>query len=516
MSDLENRELDSVNEEEGAPGAEDTENTVVPADEVPENEPVGEPVQPAEETHEEQPAGDGPAPVEEEPAPAEEESSPVGEEPASAEKEPSPEEPAVSEEKTETDGVNGIGIAMSLCDAIIYAVGRDRFHGGVRPDNISVRDSQVFLGGTLKHGVGEFTPQELEYMAPELFWDGIRSPAADVYSVGLVLYSLYNFGRLPFWPATGAITPNARASGLQRRMSDEPLIPPERADAELAAVILRALAFRPEERWHDVTELRDALGSCDASNSPIDISLAMSGLLTRNADARPPESSVSTKNTHTYFDDVDISGNRRPQRRKNLSWLWVLLGVLFLAGALVLLLNDQFSIGGPAPTATPEPTAVPTPTASPEPTTEPTPTAEPTKRPSGPKYVVYREDVSWDQAVARCEELGGWLAMPMSEAELNDIARYCNNEELPFVWLGASRQEDGRWMTPDGEVPTYYPWSVGEPSMIDASDGVAENYLLLWRIDEDTWLFNDSRGDPVADYPWIYSGQIGFVCQMWE
>ena len=89
-----------------------------------------------------------------------------------------------------SSGVNGISLGMSLCDAVLYAVGRDRFHGGIRPDNISVRDGQVFLGGPLKHNVGEFTPQELEYMAPELFWDGIRSPSADVYSLGLVLYSL--------------------------------------------------------------------------------------------------------------------------------------------------------------------------------------------------------------------------------------------------------------------------------------------------------------------------------------
>ncbi len=187
-------------------------------------------------------------------------------------------------EARQASGVSGISLAMSLCDAVLYAVGPDRFHGGVRPDNISVRDDKLYLGGTLKHTVGEFTPQELEYMAPELFWDGISTPASDVYSIGLVLYSFYNHGRLPFWPAGGAITPNARAAALQRRMSDEALIPPAKADAELAAVILRALAFRTEERWHDVAELRNALGSCDASNSPIDISLAMSGINNRNPD----------------------------------------------------------------------------------------------------------------------------------------------------------------------------------------------------------------------------------------
>lgn len=428
-------------------------------------------------------------------------------------------DPAAGEkEKREESGVSGISLAMSLCDAVLHAVGPDRFHGGVRPDNISVRDEKLYLGGTLKHTVGEFTPQELEYMAPELFWDGISTPASDVYSIGLVLYSFYNYGRLPFWPTGGAITPNARASALQKRMSDEAIIPPAKADAELAAVILRALAFRTEERWHDVSELRDALGSCDASNSPIDISLAMSGITNRNTD-KAGESAAFSGYGRSAGDDGDGPGRRPVRRKKSLSWLWILLALIFVAGAAVLLFSDQFKING-GPAATPEPTAAVTPEPTPSPTEVPTPeataTPEPTKRPSGPKYVVYREDVSWTEAVARCEAKGGWLAMPRSEEELTNIARLCNNEDLTYAWLGASRQTDGSWKTPGGEVLTYFSWSEGEPSMFDAGDGAAENYLLLWKEDEDQWHFNDSREDPLKDYAWAYQGHIGYVCQMWD
>ena len=417
-------------------------------------------------------------------------------------------DPDKAADASETDpekaanGINGVMIGMSLCDAVAQAVGHDRFHGGVRPENISVRDGQVFLGSTLKHGVGEFTPQELEYMAPELFWDGIRSPSADVYSVGLVLYSLFNYGRLPFWPSSGAITPNARASALQKRMSDEAVTPPASADAELAAIILRALAFRTEDRWKDVTELREALGGCDASNSPIDVSLAMTGLLTRNAEP-PAETPGTASKNNTYYDEGEISITRQPKRRRNLSWLWILLALAFIAGAVVLLVNDNFRITPPDPTPTPEPTAIPTVTPS------------PTKRPSGPNYVVYREDVSWEAAVSRCKELGGQLAIPADDEELTAVTRLCNNEGLEFAWLGASRQPDGKWVTPDGEEVFFFNWSPGEPSMVDGGDGAAENYLLLWHMNDDSWLYNDSREDPLEDYGYIYSGKIGFVCKMW-
>lgn len=447
--------------------------------------------------------------------------------PAEAEPEPSAGASAAETEKetsspaeSDENSVSGVGLAMSLCDAVLNAVGRERFHGGIRPDNISVRDRQVFLGSTLKHNVGEFTPQELEYMAPELFWDGIRSPSADVYSLGLVLYSLYNYGRLPFWPSSGAITPNARASALQKRMSDEPIQPPANADAELAAIILRSLAFRTEERWQDIVELRDALGTCDAANNPVDISLAMSGLLTRSTESHSADAqNKQGKSSRTYFDDGDIPAVRKPQRRRNLSWLWVLLLVILAAGALVLLFSDSLGINQPDPpsAATPEPTVAPTRAPTPAPTAEPTPTPEPTKRPSGPKYIVYREDVSWTEAARRCEEQGGILAMPKNEQEFLDITRLCNNQALTYAWLGASRQPNGDWVTPDGEVLTniYWPWSPGEPSMIDPGDGSAENYMLLWKEGEDEWYFNDSRENPLDDYYWAYGGVIGYVCQMW-
>ena len=37
----------------------------------------------------------------------------------------------------------------------------------------------------------------------------------------------------------------------------------------------------------------------------------------------------------------------------------------------------------------------------------------------------------------------------------------------------------------------------------------------LWKKGEDSWLYNDSRDDPLKDYAWAYGGVIGFVCQMW-
>ena len=61
---------------------------------------------------------------------------------------------------------------------------------------------------------------------------------------------------------------------------------------------------------------------------------------------------------------------------------------------------------------------------------------------------------------------------------------------------------------------SFFNWGAGEPSHIDSGDGVAEDYLLLWRLN-DTWVYNDSRENPLQNFYGTYGRSIGFVCKMW-
>ena len=286
---------------------------------------------------------------------------------------------------------------------------------------------------------------------------------------------------------------------------------PASADAELAGIILRALAFRIEERWHDVQELKDALGGCDAAGSAVDISLAMSGLLMRSADAPAIDRRDGQGRGRTYYDDGEIPAGRRPQRRKSFRWLWALLAAIVVVGAVVAAYasgtanNKEPQVQA---TPTPEPTQIPTPT----PTATPDPTPSPT--PKGPRYVVYAENVSWTQAQQRCEELGGTLAVPLTEDEYNEIVRVCTSAKCNYVWLGAERQADGNWRDTNGEIITFFRWDEGEPSGIDIGDNAPENFLMMWRR-EDGWYYNDSRENPLLDFYAFYGDNVGFVCQMW-
>ena len=79
-------------------------------------------------------------------------------------------------------------LAQDLCRLLTE---RGAYHGGIRPDNIGCDEQgNVFLGEDVGGDVNrEWTPAELEYMAPEVFWSGTRNPSADVYSIGMLLYA---------------------------------------------------------------------------------------------------------------------------------------------------------------------------------------------------------------------------------------------------------------------------------------------------------------------------------------
>lgn len=126
-------------------------------------------------------------------------------------------------------------------------------------------------------------------------------------------------------------------------------------------------------------------------------------------------------------------------------------------------------------------------------------------------YMFFTADVSWEEARAQCLELGGHLAVVSSVEELNDIITLCGENGIRKVWLGCHREGDNL-VWENNETVDFYAWGKGEPSLYDTGDMVSEDYLLLWYFNG-AWVYNDSRNDPVRDYPEMYSGQMGYICE---
>lgn len=153
-------------------------------------------------------------------------------------------------------------LAEALCRILTE---RGTYHGGIRPDNISrAADGTVGLGAPARTDTKDWTTEELEYMAPEVFWSGTRDASADVYSLGLLLYAGVSGGRLPFYPDDRAPLPEDHAEALRRRMNGEPLPPARKAGRGLAEIIARATQCKPDDRYATLAELCAALEQYDA------------------------------------------------------------------------------------------------------------------------------------------------------------------------------------------------------------------------------------------------------------
>ena len=139
-----------------------------------------------------------------------------------------------------------------LCLQIKAEVGSRTYRGGIFPENICVNDSGEIAIGPAR--LEKWSGQELEFVAPELYWDGKTSPAADVYSLGLLLYYGLSGGKLPF--------ASAGNSGQLARVGGKAIRAPKGAGKRLGEIVEKAVAFRAEDRYQTPEELQIMLESC--------------------------------------------------------------------------------------------------------------------------------------------------------------------------------------------------------------------------------------------------------------
>lgn len=100
------------------------------------------------------------------------------------------------------------------------------------------------------------------YMAPEVQNGSEYTANVDVYSLGIVLYKLMNYGRFPLAPSVkekAKLLINDNDNAFKRRMAGDTLPDPEFCPDNLKAIIRKACEFRPEDRYANATEMKNAL-----------------------------------------------------------------------------------------------------------------------------------------------------------------------------------------------------------------------------------------------------------------
>ena len=157
-----------------------------------------------------------------------------------------------------------IKIGCDICRALVLCHSRDILHRDIKPENIFVnRNGDYKLGdfgisriiGSSPMSVASTGIGTREYAAPEQF-SGKYDRRVDIYSLGLVLYELSNRFRLPF-----ASSSYIRPEDVTKRVMGTPLQTPASASQNLSAVILKACAYKPDERYQTAKEFMDALNA---------------------------------------------------------------------------------------------------------------------------------------------------------------------------------------------------------------------------------------------------------------
>ena len=150
-------------------------------------------------------------------------------------------------------------IGIDISNALICCHEKGILHRDIKPDNIFYNEYMYMLGdfGISKmvesmNCVETRTGTEA-YAAPEQFQGGYDN-RVDIYSLGLTLYELANYNRLPF-----AKTPFVGMEEVQLRINGKRLPSPEGVSKACGDVILKACEYKPENRYQTAMELKLAL-----------------------------------------------------------------------------------------------------------------------------------------------------------------------------------------------------------------------------------------------------------------
>ena len=247
-----------------------------------------------------------------------------------------------------------VRIMSELLDALEYSHGHGVVHRDIKPANII-----LLADGSVK--VADFGIARIEsstltqagtvlgspsYMSPEQFTGQTVDGRSDLYSAAVVLYQLLT-GEVPF---TGSF------QNLMHRVLNEEASPPSVLNVQVPrafdAVLHRAMAKRPDERYQSAAEFKQAIVAASTAT----------GVAAAGVD-RDPHASQATL--------VEPPGGAGERSARSRAWhLGLPLAALCLAGIGVAAYfwiephatkkTTVATSGTPLPSATPLPAAVPT------------------------------------------------------------------------------------------------------------------------------------------------------------
>lgn len=162
---------------------------------------------------------------------------------------------------------DGLQVGIDICKALETCEIENIIHRDIKDANIFKNKNGLFKLGDFgiskelsKSGNAASSRGTPLYMAPEVFRGETYGRTVDTYSLGIVLYKLFNKGRTPYLPAypKGLLYNDTNAS-IDMRMSGVPMTAPLEGNDTIHKIILKACSFEAENRYNSPKEMRQAL-----------------------------------------------------------------------------------------------------------------------------------------------------------------------------------------------------------------------------------------------------------------
>ena len=158
-----------------------------------------------------------------------------------------------------------IRLGKDISHALVLCESKNIIHRDIKPANIMVSQFGNYKLGDF--GVSKImdhatyaTPMGTpEYEAPEIKHMEKYGQAVDIYSLGITLYWLLNNRKMPFIGADEQQTPMLKEEAMKKRYRGEALPAPKNGSTKLKEIVLKACAYRPEDRYASAQEMYDAL-----------------------------------------------------------------------------------------------------------------------------------------------------------------------------------------------------------------------------------------------------------------
>ena len=175
--------------------------------------------------------------------------------------------PALLKRKGPLAPAEVVRMGEEICGALASCERKHVIHRDVKPENIFVSETGVYKLGdfgmarTVSESSMAASMKGTElYMAPEILRGEKYGATVDTYALGLVLYRMLNDNLMPFYPK-GKMSVGIREQAFTSRMTGAPMPAPGQADEALSAIILKACAYKPEDRYPSAEEMRQALAA---------------------------------------------------------------------------------------------------------------------------------------------------------------------------------------------------------------------------------------------------------------